>query len=199
MKLLARASLLLPLALSLAACTGTVTSGDATTSSGAGGSGAGAASECAPGAGGAAIPDPSFEEDPSQWLLAPQATLDDQGGACESERSIRLKLDKGLGSMEATRSAYLEHVELNHEYTVTFHYRHERCVSAELAVQVGDFEKAIPLEGTDATWKTASMVVTFQTTPAFVFLQARRMGAYDEYQAPEHDDNLVWVDAFAIR
>lgn len=149
--------------------------------------------------GGADLPDAAFEENPSLWTLAPHSTIDDTKSVCGGTRSLKVKLDHGLGSMEVTRSAYFEHIEKDKEYELSFHYRYENCAAAGLYLQIGNYDKHIQFDGTNGNWGETSIVVKFFSEPAWIDIYPARTGAATDFEGSQYDNNLMWVDDFVIK
>jgi hypothetical protein len=143
------------------------------------------------------LPDGSFEGQPSEWGMGPNAVI--QGSVAHGgARALRVELDHGLGSREVTRSAYFGDIDVGPEYVLTFWYRYESCKSAVFTLSIGDYEKKLRLEGSDSSWQKGSIVVSFAKKPAWVDVTAGRLGSADQYAGPEYDDNVLWLDDIEI-
>lgn len=152
-----------------------------------------------PYSGGADLPDPSFEETPTQWTLAPHSTIDSDNGVCDGTRSLKLELDSGLGSLEVTRSGYFSGLQMGKEYEIGFHYRFENCNKAAVRLTIGNYDKRLVFDGSEGAWKDTSLVVKFATEPAWIDINPERSGAASDYQGPAFDNNLMWIDNFTIK
>lgn len=153
---------------------------------------------CEESPGPADLPDNAFEENPTQWTLGPHSTIDDTKSVCGGARSLKVKLDHGLGTNEVTRSPYFEHVELGKEYELGFHYRYESCSAATLNLQIGNYEKHIQFDGTDGNWGYSSITIKFASEPAWIDIYPTRTGAATDFEGAEFDNNLMWVDDFTL-
>lgn len=149
-------------------------------------------------AGGGFLPDGSFEEQPTQWSLAPHSTIDDEQGVCGGLHSLRVELDQGLGSADVTRSAPFAGLQPNKAYEVNFHYRYESCKAAILFIHVGGNEQQLQFEGTDSKWGETSFIVQLGSEPMWVDIHPGREGDAADFTTPEHDDNLMWIDDFTL-
>jgi len=150
--------------------------------------------------GGADLPDYAFEESPTQWTLAPHSTIDDTRSVCFGSRSLKVKLDQGVGSPDVvTRSPNFTGIQLDKEYEISFHYRYENCASAGLYFQIGNYEKHIQFDGVDGDWGDTSIVVKFQSEPAYIDIYPGREGVATDFQGSQFDNNLMWVDDFVIK
>ncbi len=152
-----------------------------------------------PFSGGADLPDPSFEETPTQWTLASHSTIDSEEGVCDGSRSLKVELDSGLGSMEVTRSGYFTGITTGKEYEIGFHYRFENCNKASLRLTIGNYDKRLTFDGSEGAWKSASVVVKFANEPAWIDINPERTGAATDYQGAAFDNNLMWIDNFTIK
>jgi hypothetical protein len=146
----------------------------------------------------AVLPDGSFQEDPTQWTLAPHSTIDDQLGVCGGSRSLRLALGQGAGPADLTRSAPFAGLVPDKEYEITFHYRYQSCKDATAFVFVGTYEHQVTFQGSDGAWGETSFTVKPGAEPVWVDIRPGRTGDAAAYATPEHDGNLIWVDGFSI-
>lgn len=150
--------------------------------------------------GGADIPDNAFEEQPTQWILAAHSTIDDTHSVCGGSRSLKIKLDQGVGSPDVfTRSPSFTNIQLDKEYELSFHYRYENAAAAGLWLEIGNYEKHIQFDGTDGNWGETSIVVKFQSEPAYIDIYPGREGDPTTFQGSTYDNNLMWVDDFVIK
>lgn len=152
-----------------------------------------------PNSGGAAIPDPSFEEATPSWTLAPNAEIDAEESVCTGAHALKIQLNAGLGTGEATKSAPLTGVVSGKEYEISWQYRFENCSSAQLLLKMGNYTKTIHFEGTDGTWQKTSLLVTWGTDPAVIEVSPLREGGPADFQGAAFDNNLMWIDDFTIR
>lgn len=152
----------------------------------------------APDSGGAELPDPSFEESPTQWVLAPHSTIDSEKAVCEGSHSLKVQLDSGAGSAEVTRSPTFTGVKPDREYEMRFQFRYENCKNAELQLKIGNYERLLKFEGVDGSWKDTTFTVTFGADPVWIDLRPQREGTDADFQGSEFDNNLMWLDDFTI-
>ncbi|MFO0589238.1 MAG: hypothetical protein U0441_17000 [Polyangiaceae bacterium] len=148
--------------------------------------------------GGADIPDPSFEETPTAWQLAPHSTIDAEESVCNGSHALKIELDSGLGPAETTKSAALTGIQAGKQYEIAWQYRFENCNKAELLLTMGNYTKTIHFEGTDGAWKKTSLLVTWGTDPAIIELRPMREGSETDFQGGPFDNNLMWIDDFTI-
>ena len=152
----------------------------------------------APDSGGVELPDPSFEESPTQWVLAPHSSIDSEKAVCEGSHSLKVQLDSGIGSTEATRSPTFTGITPGREYELRFQFRYENCKNAELKLVIGNYERLLKFEGVDGTWKDTRFPITFGSDPVWIDVFPRRDGAEGDFQGGEFDNNLMWLDDFTI-
>lgn len=152
----------------------------------------------APDSGGAVLPDPSFEETPTKWTLAPNTTIEEGVAVCDGDRSLRVQLDAGTGPAESTRSADITGTQPGRDYEVRFQFRYENGNDAALRVSIGGYNQLIKFDGTDTTFKPVTFTVTFGEEPTWVNVRPEREGSPDQYQGGEHDNNVIWIDDFTI-
>jgi hypothetical protein len=152
-----------------------------------------------PQSGGAALPDPSFEESPSKWTLASHSTVDDKEGVCNGTHSLRVKLDQGVGTTDVTRSAPLTGLKPGTQYEIGFHYRFENCKKAGLKIKVGTYENDLTFDGNQGEWKEASLFVTVANEPVTVDVNPQRVGTAADFSGSPYDNNLMWIDDFTLR
>lgn len=148
--------------------------------------------------GGVELPDPSFEESPTLWTLAPNATIDPEHAVCEGSNSLRVQLDSGSGPAEATRSANFTGTTPGRDYEVRFQFRYENGKAAALRATIGGYAQVIKFDGMDKTFKPVSFTVAFGEEPAWVEIRPEREGDPSQFQGSEFDNNVIWIDDFTI-
>lgn len=152
----------------------------------------------APNSGGAALPDPSFEESPTRWTLAPHSSIDEEESVCDGTRSLRVQLDAGIGPAESTRSADITGAKPGRDYKVRFQFRYDNGNAAALRVSIGGYNQLISFDGTEPTFKPVTFTVTFGEEPSWVDVRPERKGSPEQYQGGEFDNNVIWIDDFTI-
>lgn len=152
-----------------------------------------------PNSGGAAIPDPSFEEATPSWTLSTDAEIDPEEAVCTGTQALKIQLNAGLGGTEVARSAQLTGISPDKQYEISWQYRFENCSAAQLVLTMGNFTKTIHFEGTDGTWQKTSLLVTWGSMPPVIVVTPKREGGPADFQGAAFDNNLMWIDDFTIR
>lgn len=144
-----------------------------------------------------AVPDSSFDDEPTQWTLQDYATID-ASQSCDLEHSLRLQLDEGIGPDAVTRSGDLENIETGKQYHISFYYRYDHCQDALFVFKSGNYEEDLKVSGAKPDWVELGFDVSYSSLPVWIEVRPTRIGNATDFMGDQYKNNVLWVDDFHI-